>query len=162
MGVLNVAASFEPRIRLQRICFGDADAWFAGNGVFAAGDSYKGATSHRGRFGESDFREIAGAAGQREILAQWKIGIAVPHQDPAQIGMTTEADAHHIVDLAFMPIRRAPNGGDRWQFSFLLAYGSLETEILQMTVAIEMIDQREARIVAVIVNAGDVDQVIKA
>ena len=101
-------------------------------------------------------------ARQRKVLPQWKVGIAFPHQDPAQVRVATETESHHVVNLALMPIRRPPYAGDRRQFALFLAYLGLEPKPAKMTVAVKMIDDREARIVAVIVHAGDIHQVVKA
>ena len=42
-------------------------------------------------------------------LRSGMIRIAFPHQDAAQVRMAPEPDAHHVVDLALVPIGRAPD-----------------------------------------------------
>ena len=104
-------------------------------------------------FGEGHFRQFARLAGQRKILAQRKIRIAFPHQNPAQIGMPAKANAHHVVNLALMPIGRAPDVGDGRQLGFLLAHIGLEPQMAVMAVTVKVINHRQARIVAVIIDA---------
>ena len=42
--------------------------------------------------------------GLEEVLAERIVGEAVPHQDPLQLGMAGEPDAHHVVDFALLEI----------------------------------------------------------
>src|SRR5688572_32994373 len=64
--------------------------------------------SHGSDAGEGDVRHVRGLARQREILAERKVRIAFPHQNAAQIRMPLKADAHHVENLALMPVRRGP------------------------------------------------------
>ena len=80
-------------------------------------------------FGKGDFRHFGRLARQRKIFPQRKIRIALPHQNPPQIGMPAKANAHHVVDLALVPIGRAPDAGDGRQFGFLLADIGLEPQM---------------------------------
>src|SRR5207244_5921136 len=45
-----------------------------------------------------------------KILAQRMAVEAVPHQNALEIRMAIEADAHHVERLAFVPVRRLPDG----------------------------------------------------
>ncbi len=40
------------------------------------------------------------------------VGIAIPHQDAAQVGMPGELDAEHIEGLALVPVGPGPQGDD--------------------------------------------------
>ena len=100
-------------------------------------------------------------AGEREILAQREIRIAFPHQNPAQIRMTAEPDAHHVVDFAFMPVGRAPHSDDGRQLGFFLADLGFEAQFRATDQAAQMINDRPARVFAVIVQAADIHEVIE-
>jgi len=43
---------------------------------------------------------------------------SLPTSNPAQIGMAAKPDAHHVVDFALVPVRRAPHANDGRQFGF--------------------------------------------
>ena len=73
-------------------------------------------------------------AGQREILAQRKIRIAFPHQNPAQIRMAAETDAHHVVNFALVPVGRAPDVSDARQLGFFLAHVGFEPQFVAVVV----------------------------
>src|SRR5207253_279968 len=54
------------------------------------------------------------ASAQREILAQRvALGIRLPHEDAAQVGVAAEGDAEHVVHLTFEPVGAAPQRHDR-------------------------------------------------
>jgi len=76
--------------------------------------------------------------------------------------MPLEPNAHHVVNLPFMPVRRAPDAGHGGQFGFFLAHVRFHTEMAMMPVTVKMINNRPARVRAVIVNAAHVHQEIKA
>src|SRR6266567_8230157 len=76
--------------------------------------------------------------------------------------MTAEADAHHVINLALMPVSGPPNTDNAGNLTLFLTDISLKAEVLQMSVTIHVIDQREARIVSIVVHARNIDQVIEA
>ena len=47
-------------------------------------------------------------ARQREILPQGMVRVAVPHEDPPEVGMPGEADAEHVESLALVPVGSVP------------------------------------------------------
>src|SRR5438093_8514998 len=48
----------------------------------------------------------------------------VPHQNPAQIGMTIEPDAIEIEDIALLKLGTAPDRRERWQVGTVCAISS--------------------------------------
>ena len=42
--------------------------------------------------------------GLEEILAERVIGVSLPHEDALQLGVSGEADAHHVVDFALLEV----------------------------------------------------------
>src|SRR5437763_3900774 len=76
--------------------------------------------------------------------------------------MTAKANAHHVVNLALVPIGGLPNRSDAGQLGLLLAHIRFETEMTAMAVAIKLINHGKTRVVAVIVHAADVHEVIEA
>src|SRR4029450_12123207 len=86
--------------------------WLAVFGARRARNSNKWAAFHRRDFGESDIGHFARQSFKREIFSQRKIWIALPNQDPTQIGMPVEFDSHHVVSLPLMPVRRRPDVGN--------------------------------------------------
>src|SRR5437879_4111967 len=75
--------------------------------------------------------------------------------------MPAESNAHHVIDLSLMPISRAPYADNRGSLPFLFANIGLQTQVPQMAVAIKVINQCIARVIAVVIDARDVYQVIK-
>src|SRR4051812_13473182 len=138
---LDLLTSFQPRVHVQRIRFGNADTRFARERVLSAGNGNEWSSGQGRRLGEGNFRQVRRFSGQRKVFAQGKVRVAVPHEDAAQIRMPAKADAHHVVDLALVPIGGFPNTGDRWRFRFLLRYVRLQAHIAKMPVAIEVIDE---------------------
>src|SRR6188508_595309 len=49
----------------------------------------------------------------RVVLAQRVPDELVVHVDPAQVGVTVEGDAVHVVGLALEPVERRPQAGQR-------------------------------------------------
>src|ERR1051326_9199 len=76
--------------------------------------------------------------------------------------MTAKADSHHVVNLTFVPLGGPPYIGDGWQFRLLLAHVCFQTQITKMAISIEVVNDRESRVLAVVIDAGDVHQVIKS
>ena len=75
--------------------------------------------------------------------------------------MAAETDAHHVVNLPLVPIRRAPDPGHSRRLALLLAYVGLEAKRAQVAITIKVIHEREARVVAVVIHARDVHEVVK-
>ena len=87
-------------------------------------------TASEGRsVAESDFRQITGFTFQRKVFAERKERIAVPHENPAQIGMIGETDPHHVKDLAFVPIGGFPQMRDGGDLEIVLGDLGLEPEM---------------------------------
>ena len=97
-----------------------------------------------------------------KILAQREIGIALPHQDAAQVRMPAKANAHHVVNLPLVPIGRPPDGRDGRQLGLSSLTSSLEPQMAAVPEAVELVNHRPARVVAVIIDAGDVHEVVEA
>src|SRR5207302_636326 len=57
-------------------------------------------------------REAHGLAAERIVLAQRVAGPVVFHDDPAQVGMAVEADAHEVEGLTLVPVRGRPHPND--------------------------------------------------
>ena len=136
------------------LLFGRPHPRLAFDGILAAGRGHKRPAFERRGFGESNFRHFRRFAAKREILPQRKIRIAFPHQNPAQIGMAAKPDAHHVVDFALVPIRRAPHADDGRQFGFFLADAGFEPQFATVREAAQMINIRPARVFAIVVNAA--------
>ena len=76
--------------------------------------------------------------------------------------MTAKTDAHHVVDFALVPVDRAPHANDAGQFGFFLAHVGLEAQFTAGREAAQFINHRPARVVAVIVEAAHVHEIIEA
>ncbi len=64
----------------------------------------------------------AEVAAQREVLPQRiTLGVGLPHQDAAQVGMPDEEHAEHVEDFALQPIGPAPEIPDRAHLERLAA-----------------------------------------
>src|SRR5438128_529393 len=53
------------------------------------------------------------AAAERVVLAQWKAGEFLGHENAPQVGMPGKANAIHIEDLALHPVGAFPEREDR-------------------------------------------------
>src|SRR5256885_1104831 len=95
-------------------------------------------TSCSSSLSNGDSRHVwnfARLARERKIFAQRKIGIAFPHQNAAQVGVTAKANTHHVVDFALVPIGRFPHGRDCGQLGLFLAHVGFQTQMAVMPVA---------------------------
>ena len=120
-----------------------------------------GPALQRRRLGEGDFRHVALLPAEREILSQRVEGIAIPHQDAAQIRMPWEADAHHVENLALVPVCGRPDRRDGGDLRIVLRGAQLEAEGDILRQGVKLIDQFEARVFAHVIDAGDIDQEIE-
>src|SRR6266545_6583777 len=50
---------------------------------------------------------------ERPVLAQWVAGEVLVGQDPPQVGVASELDAHQVVDLSLLELRARPDGRER-------------------------------------------------
>ena len=85
-----------------------------------------------------------------------------PTSDSPQIRMPGKPDPQHVVDLALMPISRPPDARDGRRLGRLLGQVGLKPKMTAMAVAVELVNQRETRIIAVIVYAAEIDEIIEA
>src|SRR5882672_9867332 len=160
MRVFDVAAALQPRVRFQTIRFRNSHARLARDRVFAAGDRDEWPARHRRGFRKRNLRQLSWPPRQRKILSQRKMRVAVPHQNAAQVGMAAKTNAHHVVNLAPVPIRPGPDCRYRWQFAFFFTHVGFEPQMAGLIVSGVMINHREPWIVAVIIEAADIHQVI--
>ena len=80
--------------------------------------------------GEGHVGHVVGATCERNVLAQGIKGVAVPHEDTAQIGMIGEADAHHVEDFAFVPVGVGPEVGDGGPSEVTFGDAEFEAEVI--------------------------------
>ena len=89
------------------------------------------------------------------------IGISVPHEDAAKVGMVFERNTHEIPDFAFLPVGTAiqiRDGGDG--FSFVDA--DLKGNIDSFFSLGNGVEDFKARIGAEVVNRAEIDQDIES
>src|SRR5437667_7149398 len=73
-----------------------------GRGCARGGDEW--AAFKGGHRRERDIGHVAGQTFQRKFLPEREVRIAIPHQNPTQIWMASEAKTHHVVDFTFVPV----------------------------------------------------------
>ena len=66
-----------------------------------------------------------------EVLAERIVGIAFPHENPLQLGVAGEANAHHVEDFALLEIGPAINLVERRNFALPFGLGRPHTELDQ-------------------------------
>jgi hypothetical protein len=162
VGGFDVLAPFEAGVEFHGVGLRDADAWLARDGIFAARNSDKRAAFKGGRVSECDFGQPGGFAGEGEIFPEREVRIAFPHEDAAEVGVVTEADAHHVVDFAFVPVGSPPHCGKGGHFAFFFGNLGIEAQIAEVAIAVKMINEGKSRVVTVVVDAGNIDEVIEA
>ena len=120
---------------------------------------------HRRATAETAFAgKIAGQAFEGEILAQRVIGIAVPHEDAAQIGMLVELDAHHVEDFALVPIGALINRYERINGRIIFADFDPDAKMGLIVCAAEraeFIKDFIAWFIAEMIDTGDVDEEVE-
>ena len=105
---------------------------------------------------------LARLAGEWKIFAQREIRVALPHEDAAQVRMALKADAEHIPDFALMPVGRAPDRQNARQLGFLLRNVRFEPKFDSINDCAQVINHRPTRIVAVIIVAANIHQIVQA
>ena len=58
--------------------------------------------------------------------------------------MVAETNPHHVVNLAFVPVGRAPHRRHRGQIGFLLAHLGFEAQVNPVGIAVKLVNHREA------------------
>src|SRR5579884_348052 len=106
-GLFRFFATLGPALVLG-LGFGLAKAEFARRSDERAAHHRSGPDFRLGLRRHLDVGQFGLDAGEREFLAQREIGITLPHQDAAQVGMAGEADAEHIVGFALVPVGSRP------------------------------------------------------
>src|SRR5262245_20019123 len=97
-------------------------------------------------FRPRDDREVMAfaASAQRVVLAERKTRELLGHQDTAQVRMSFENDAVHVVDLALEPIRRLPQLERRRQAGARFVHEGLHEDALARCRVHEAIHDAEA------------------
>lgn len=132
----------------------------AGHGIHGTGAGDEGTIGHGSDAGEADFGHVAGLAGEGEVFAQWEVRVTFPHEDAAEVRVTGEFDAHHVPDFTLMPIGRGPDVTDGGGLFFIRDL-SLDAEVLVMAVTIHFINHFKTRLLAHVIQAGDVHEVVE-
>src|SRR5437660_11651661 len=109
MGPTNVRSTFESRNCFHRLRLRHTHPRLARHRIFAARQSDERPAIQRRGLAEANVWHLARLPRQWKIFPQWKIRIALPHEDAAKVGVASEANAHHVINLALVPIRRAPD-----------------------------------------------------
>src|SRR6266478_4875732 len=81
----------------------------------------------------------------RVVLAQRMTLELLVQIDAAQVGMTVEDDAVHVVRLALEPVRAAPDGRQRSDARTLLGYARLQTHPLAARDRAQVVHELETR-----------------
>jgi hypothetical protein len=90
------------------------------------------------------------------------VGITLPHDDAAQVGVAGKADTHHVPDLALVPIGGRPNVADGARGRFIVADGDrLETQVQIVRERVKLVDQLVARLLLEMVNARNVEKQVE-
>jgi hypothetical protein len=134
--------------------------WLAGHGICGTSAGDEGAVGHGGDAGEADVGHVAGFTGEGEVFSQREEGVAFPHEDAAEIGVTGKFDAHHVPDFTLMPIGGRPDVAHGRHF-FIIGDLGFDAEMLVMAVTSEFIDHLESWLLTHLVEAGDVHEVVK-
>ena len=95
--------------------------------------------------------EVAGEAFERKVLFEGVVGITIPHEDAAEVGVAVEAKAHHVEDFALVPIGTLVDGDDGIDGGVILADLDFEAEvilIMRATEDAEFVDDLVAGFVA--------------
>jgi hypothetical protein len=109
--------------------------------------------------------EVGGEAFEGKIFLEREVGIAVPHEDAAQVGMAGEVDAHHVIDFALMPVGALVDGDDRVDGVVVLADFDFDAKMALVVRAAErckFVDDFKAGFIAEMVDAGNIKQEIVA
>src|SRR5437667_417573 len=102
VGLFDIVSSLEARIGFERVGLRNAHPGLASDGVVASCDRHERPAFERRGLREGHVRNFTRLSRERKILTQRKIRIAVPHQDTPHVGVTSKANAHHVVDFALV------------------------------------------------------------
>src|SRR5438094_4677861 len=75
--------------------------------------------------------------------------------------MAFEPNAHHVVSLALVPVRGRPNVGNGIDRADFLRDLQFESQVDSVRHRVKMINDFEPRLLSVVVDAGDVEQIIE-
>ena len=75
--------------------------------------------------------------------------------------MVIEPQSHHVVDLALMPVRRRPDIRDGIDGGIVFRNAQLEPQMNRQRHRVKLVDDLEARLVAEVIHARDVEQIIE-
>ena len=101
---------------------------------------------------------------QGEVLPQRvSLGVGLPHQDPAQVGMPGEDDAEHVEHLPLQPIGAAPEIDHRAHLERPgLVERDLDPQIGPAGQRAQLVDDLERALRVAILHRGDVREVVVA
>src|SRR5208337_1603996 len=94
-----------------------------------------------------------------EVLAEWIVGIAFPHENPLQLGVAGEANAHHVEDLSLLEIGAAINVVERRDFALAFRLGRPHTQLDQaarLEGAVKLVIDFDAVLVVDALQTGEV------
>ena len=98
---------------------------------------------------------------ERKFFPQREERIAFPHQNSPQIGMAFETKAHHVVNLALVPVRRRPDIGNGVDCCRIFRNAKFQPQMNRQRHRVKLVDNFKARIFAEIIDARDVDEIIE-
>lgn len=70
--------------------------------------------------------------------------------------MASKSEPHHIENLSFVPISRAPDTNNTGQLAGFFRHVGLEPQMTIVTIPGKMIDKREPRILAIVMEPSAV------
>ena len=115
--------------------------------------SDKWSTGERSRLGEGDSRHVALLALEWEVLSKRMVGIAVPHENAAQVGVIRKLDAHHVINLALVPIGSWPDIRNCGDGAIVLADRDFEAEVHAILHGVKLVNDLVAGFVSEVINA---------
>ena len=96
------------------------------------------------------------------ILAEWVTFETFPHQNAAQVGVTSELDSHQIPGFAFLEVCASPYIDERRNFNRVHAIDlSLDDQARSARGAVEVVDHFHF-VLGEIVHAGDGGEQVEA
>ncbi len=97
-----------------------------------------------------------------EVLPQrMPLVVVLRHQDPPQVGVAAERDAHEVVDLALQEIGPLPDAGERGDRRIVLGHPRLDPDSEAVREREEVVDHFEAVLILRIVGRTDVGDVVE-
>src|ERR1051325_6781110 len=76
--------------------------------------------------------------------------------------MPAKTNAHHIVNLALVPIRRAPDANHSRQLRLFFAHACLQPQMRLRLHAVKLVNDRPARVFAVVIDTRNIEQHVEA